>query len=70
MKGCSCVLVRVSIAVRKPQDLKQIREERVYLYLQCTGYTSSLRGTRTEIQNSSVTWWLELMQRVWRTDAY
>jgi hypothetical protein len=65
MNWKSSVLVRVSIAVMKHQDRKQLGEERVYF----THHSSieqhegrNLNGTGTQRQG--------LMQRPWRGDSY
>ena len=63
--GCSCVLVKVTIALMKHHEQKQVVEEMVYW-----AYRSISGGCQGRNSNKAGTWRQELMQRPWRGAAY
>ena len=63
------VLVRVSIAVMKQHDQKQVGEERVYLVYVFMAL-SVMEGSQDRNSNMAGTWRQELMQRPWWRVAF
>lgn len=61
-------LVRVSTAVMKHHDQKQLGEERIYFTLQLSSHTSSLTKVRAIIEGRNLR--PELVQRPWKSMAF